>query len=180
MKGRKILVLVLLISVIAIPLAIIISNESFLSNTEAVYKFSLQPVDPFDPIRGKYIILRYNTRMEVETDKIFGRGESIFVEVAKDSAGWAYFKAVHSTPPATDAFFETRVTYSYTGYVNFEVPFDRYYMNEDQAQEAETMYNELSRNGTEFYAEVTIKDGKALLKEVYYQGEPLRDFLDKN
>lgn len=175
LKKRRILVLIMLVLAIAVPAFIVLKNESFLSDNNSVYRFSLRPVDPYDPIRGKYIILRFNS--QIESNEPLMNGQSIYVTVDRDSSKLAFFKNIQTSIPDHDAYFESRVIYVYEKQVQFEIPFDRYYMNEHLAQRAENLYNEFSQNGEEFYADVHIKNGKALLKEVYYKGEALNEYL---
>ncbi|HRE74666.1 MAG TPA: GDYXXLXY domain-containing protein [Flavobacteriales bacterium] len=175
--NRKFILLIVLGLLLAVPIGMVIRNEMLLADEGSIYKFTLQPIDPSDPVRGKYIILRYNTMIELDEPIQLQNGEPIYVEVKKDENGWAYFSNVSTTPPDHSAYFKTTVNYGYERTVNINVPFDKYFLNENLAPLAESSYAELTRHGEEFYAEVSITNGEALLRGVYYMNRPLIDHL---
>ncbi|MCP3932456.1 MAG: GDYXXLXY domain-containing protein, partial [Bacteroidetes bacterium] len=55
-------------------------------------------------------------------------------------------------------------------------PFDRFYMEESKADDAEDIYREFQRdNRRAAYALVNIKEGKAVLKDVLIDGISIRE-----
>lgn len=181
MNSRKKLTVILgvFLIVLAVPVYLVVSNEMHISNEKSIYKFALRPVDPVDFMRGRYIVLRFNTSTEAAGEGKFYPEGKCYVAVDRDKDGWAYFHSVSSEIPKERDYFETKVRWVNDKFVQFMVPFDKYYMNEDLAPLAESSYNEMTRDDNEFYATVNIHDGKAILMEVYYQDEPLKDYLRK-
>lgn len=168
--------------VLAIPLFLILSNENHLGNTEYQFKFrQLYPKDPYDPIRGKYITLRFfQNNVPLEKDSLVLVGENVNVVVERDSLGWAYFKYAQKETPDVANYFTTRVNYFWDGFVSIDIPFERYYMNEELAPAAETEYNRLARErDTNLFLIVTVKDGKALSNDLYYKDELYIEYLRK-
>ena len=96
MNNKKILlpafILVALVQ-LYVPSKMILHREEIL-DTGKEYKFKTAPIDPTDPFRGKYITLRYDENMvEIQNEKDWVRGETIYVFLAKDSDGFAKIKS---------------------------------------------------------------------------------------
>ena len=190
-RQKKIIIFsALFLIVLAIPVYLVVSTENLLAaGEEHTYKFRIRPIDPHDMMRGKYIRLHYRMdEAEVrESAKSFHYGDAVYVTVQRDSAGFGYFEYADHNPPKTSNYFTTKIgrtTLRSRGLLHLrrmqiQIPFDRYYLNEEIAQQAEDSYNRMAR-GEEMYAEVVIKDGECALKEVYVDGVPLKEYLEKN
>jgi uncharacterized membrane-anchored protein len=153
------------------------------SGTE--YKFKTAPVDPTDPFRGKYITLRYEgNRIDVENESDWIRGESVYVILNMDKDGFAKIKFISKEAPQYKVdHFKAKirsVSSSGSNQVRIAYPFNRYYMEESKAEAAEKAYRELQRDTSHVaYATVSIKDGKALLKDVLIDGVSIKDIVEK-
>lgn len=181
-KSKIIALAALFIIILSIPLYLIISNENHLSNTEFQYKFRrIYPVDPYDPMRGRYITLHlFQTGIPVLDGDSLKRGDEVHVVVDRDSLGWAYFKNAQKSIPDVPNYFTTKVTSFWNDGVSVQIPFERYYLNEELAPAAEKEYNSLVRQrDSTLYLVVTIKDGKALSNNLYYKEELFIDYLKR-
>lgn len=181
-RSKFFLFILLALLMLAIPLFIIIRNESHLSDTAFQYKFrQIYPKDPFDPIRGKYITLRFFQRsVPLKENESIKKGEQAYVIVERDSSGWAFFKSVQKSIPDVPNYFQTSVSYSDANSAVVDIPFDRYYMNEEIAPLAEEKYWQLSfGRDTNLYIVVTIKNGTALTNELYYGDLTFKEYLNK-
>jgi len=59
-----------------------------------------------------------------------------------------------------------------------QLPFDRYYLDETLAPEAERLHRKYSRQRfTDTYVTVRIKNGRAVLDELYIQDTPVVQFV---
>lgn len=184
MKKKILVFSAAFIIVLAIPLYFIMKNESLLaSGKEDIYKFHLRPCEPHDFMRGKYITLIYN-RNEIQphdTSYDFKQNDVVYVTVERDEEGYAHFKEAYCEVPQGKNYFVTRVGKVNTGRrrlggtIGIIIPFDRYYVNEDYAQQAEDVYREKATQS--MYAEVVIKNGDHVLKEVYVNDIPLPEYL---
>lgn len=186
MHSKKLLftgfILVALIQ-LAIPANMIWHKERVLA-TGKEFKFETTPIDPTDPFRGKYITLGYlENSFEIEDKSEWKEGEKVFVILENDDRGLAKIKSVSKEKPneSTD-FLKTEVAFvsgNFTKQIHFTFPFDRYYMEESKAYEAEQIYLENQVDTTKTtYALVLIKNGDAVLKDVLIDGVPIRD-MDK-
>ena len=139
------------------------------------YKFKTQPIDPSDPFRGKYITLNFDANSIViipnNTDSTYWEsGEDIFVTFTTDSAGFAKPSGIYKEEPDTEAYLKTTVSYFNT-YEKFEVffniPFDRFYLEESKASQAEQLYWQAQVDTVQVaYGVVTIGKGQAVLTDV--------------
>lgn len=152
-----------------VPGKMIYDSESVVANG-TVYKFKTQPIDPSDPFRGKYVTLSFNAdRIEVKSGDPWYDGEEAYVTFTTDSAGFAVPATISRTPPASAPYLHTKVLYPdfKEGSVSFELPFDRFYLEESKASEAEKAYWEAQRDSTQIaYGVVRIGAGNAVLTDV--------------
>ncbi len=165
-----------------VPTKMILDRENVLANGIEL-KFRTAPIDPNDPFRGKYINLQYeNTLTEIQSAEAWLRDEDIYVILTKDEHGFATIASVSKTKPADElAFVKAKVKFRSTDRkVIFEYPFDRYYMEESKAYEAEQIYRQsLPDTNQKTYALVKIKDGKAVLKDVLINEISIRDIVNR-
>jgi uncharacterized membrane-anchored protein len=164
-----------------IPAKMIFWQEDILkSGTE--FKFITAPVDPNDPFRGKYIHLQFaENRVKVEDIYDYSSGEEVYAIIFTDESGFAKVKSVSKLPP-DDSLQFLKV---YVGNVwidsttiALEFPFDRYYMEESKAFQAEVIYNLSQTDSTKItYALVNVKNGEAVVKEVLIDGKPIKEIV---
>lgn len=166
----------------AIPGKMIYDSENIISDG-AVYKFRTEPIDPSDPFRGKYIILRFEANsIEFEDSTDFQAGQQIFVTFTTDSAGFAKVDDIHRTRPEAENYLQTTVDYV-TNYqdehrVEFNLPFDRFYLEESKAPRAEQLYRDAQRDSTQVaYALVNMGAGQAVIKNVIINDKPIVDLI---
>jgi uncharacterized membrane-anchored protein len=156
MSRNKIILLVFALvamAQMAVPAMMIFEREGVLDEG-AAHKFRTAPIDPYDPFRGKYITLRYNTnQIEVPTEEDWNRGETVYVQFTEDADGFTVIESVSkSAPENTSDYLETTVAYFETYYgdesgnstLAVYYPFDRFYMEESKAYDAEMAYNDAS------------------------------------
>lgn len=166
-----------------IPAKMIYESEHVI--TDGVeYKFKTAPIDPSDPIRGKYVILNFESNVITLNDSAdWMSGDEIFVTFTTDSAGFAIPKAVSRTPPETPTFLRTTVDYvnNYGGEykVWFNLPFNRFYLEESKAPQAEQAYWKAQRDSAQVaHALVSVGAGQAVLKNVYINNIPIVEVVN--
>lgn len=165
-----------------VPARMIVNREDILS-TGKEYKFKTLPIDPYDPFRGKFIALQYEeTTIEVQNEADWLSGETIFIQLTTDKEGYAKIHAVSKELSANEKdFLKAKVAYvtdNGTNRLTIDYPFDRFYMEESKARDAEMAYRESQLDTTQTtYALVKIKAGEAVLKEVMINGIPIREIV---
>ena len=187
MKTIHIFLLFIAVALIQIfvPAQVIFNQEAVIEKGKA-YKFKTQPVDPNDPFRGKYITLNYGARSFKTKDSLWERNESIFVYLTKDSLGYAKVDTV-----SRGVLFENKKDYlkanvgwysKYTNTLNIDFPFNRYYMEETKAYDAEMAVRERQRDSLpdNTYALVYVKEGEAVLKDVLIDEMSIKDYVEED
>lgn len=165
-----------------VPAKMILDREDIL-HTGKEYKFKTQPIDPNDPFRGKFIALYYEEAViAIQNEADWLPGETIFVLLTTDKEGFAKTHGVSKEPPPTNQdFLKAKVAYvtdNGTNKLTLDYPFDRYYMEESKAYDAELAYRESQLDTTQTaYAVVRIKAGKAVLQELLINGVPIRELV---
>jgi uncharacterized membrane-anchored protein len=149
-----------------------------------LYKFKTVPVDPSDPIRGKYITLNFQGNFfQFKDSAEWQLGDQIFVTFTTDSAGFAVPDQVYHTNPEAESYLETVVEQIYN-YENdhkvwYKLPFNRFYMEESKAPQAEQVYWKAQRDSTQVvYALVSIGQGQAVLQDVIINDRPIIDLIN--
>jgi len=187
--NKKIILLVIFVLVaiaqLYVPAKMIWDKEEVIE-TGNVYLFETAPIDPTDPFRGKYITLSFvDDRYKVTDNTQWQSGEHIYVSITKNATGVASIESVSKTRPNSGLdYFQASVRYV-TGAeeptLTIEFPFDRYYMEESKAYEAEVVYRESRRDtSVTAYAVVKVKAGQSVLEDVMINGISIREVVKSN
>ena len=186
MKKKTWLIIAFLLVALAqlyVPAQMILTREETL-DTGQTFKFRTAPIDPNDPFRGKYIMLNFEQNtVKVKNAQAWKKGQEIFVLLQTDAKGFARVAGVSNRkPPSGNDYLKANVAY-----VNAEpeekkltirYPFDRFYMEESLAPEAERTYVETQQDTAQIaYAQVKIKDGEAVLQDVFINDVSISDFI---
>ena len=194
---------------LAIPLAMAYRYERTLREG-AVYRFHTEPFDPVDAFRGRYVAIRL---------RLLGAGahpgsrdrwsEKVYVTLGRDSQGFATVRALSEEPPAGgDWLSGTLAEDVYEDLpprpadapperparlgTRIELPFDRYYMEEGNAPQAERAVrglgpgmdpDALGRSITAFgpqmdvTARVRVRQGLGAIEGLDVNGVPIERWL---
>jgi len=160
-----------------VPGAMIASQERILADGIA-YRFKTVPVDPTDPFRGKYITLNFADAFVELPGRTWQSGDEMFAIVEEDAEGFALISDVVDTPPDNMDYMRVTVAYGDERGVRLNLPFDRFYLEESLAPEAERMYRELLADSTQtVYAVVRIKEGRTTLQDVMVNDDRITDVV---
>ncbi len=176
-----ILFVIVALAQIFVPIQMVMDSEDAIISGEA-YKFRTRPIDPTDPFRGKYITLQYEMNHFNTENSTYVVGEEIYIYLKNDSEGFAEVSQISKTPLQTEADYVTaRVTYYYKGKVNFQLPFNTFYMEETKAYDAELAYNKVNRDSIpkNVYALVYINGDDVVLKDVFINDIPIQEYVEK-
>ncbi|MEM8891492.1 MAG: GDYXXLXY domain-containing protein [Bacteroidota bacterium] len=176
---RNIAFILTMILYAGFPLQMISGYESVLSEGE-LHRFQPRPIDPYNPFKGRYVFLQYeNPKLEYENGRdVFEYGTSAYISLEKDSAGIAQPKEIFPVPPEEGNYLRVEINYITDNEVGFHYPFDEYYMNEEMAPKAEAAVRDFSEWGKEeVFVDVRIKEGMAVIEQLYIQDKPIEEFL---
>ncbi len=168
---------------LSVPAKMILDRENIIKEG-SVHLFRTAPVDPYDPFRGKYIILSFADNMVgVEDESEWSWGESAYLQIAPDSSGFTTPQRVSKYPPDTGDYLEVMVSYvtsNGTNRLTINYPFDRFYMEESKAPRAERSYFESLRDSTQrTYAVVSVKNGEFVLLDVMIDGISITEIAER-
>ena len=183
MNNKKLLFVFFGIMVIAqlwVPASMIFQNTKVLQDGEE-FHFKLQPIDPTDPFRGEYIILNFmdDGYFEVDSSEEWHYETTVYAIIKNNEEGYAYVADVQKKAPQDlSNYLVLPIESAYGNSLYFNYPFDRFYMSENKAKKTEDLYFETLRDSTSTnYAVVSIKNGKAVLKDVQVNGISLVDLV---
>jgi uncharacterized membrane-anchored protein len=164
---------------LAAPAWLLIRQERTLRHGDA-FRFECVPVDPHDVFRGHYLALGFaRTTVDAPADVRFSPGERVYVRIEQDKDGFARLTDPSKLPPSDGPFLRTRVAQAaVNGRLRLRLPFDRYYLEENAAPEAEEAYQERTREGAaKVWVEVRVRDGHAALEQLYLDDLPANEIL---
>ncbi len=178
MSNRKMVILGFVLVVLAqlyVPAIMIMDRENILK-TGKEFRFKTAPVDPNDPFRGKFVYLQYEAdTVQVDYNKEWKINEEIFISLDIDKQGFVYITSASKEEPSSDEdFLKVKVRNipdNSNKILTIEYPFDRFYLEESKASNAEQQYIKAQQDTTNLtYALVNIKNGNAVLKDVLING----------
>ncbi|NJO89360.1 MAG: GDYXXLXY domain-containing protein [Chloroflexia bacterium] len=191
MKNKLILLIVFIVVALIqlyIPASMMLSSEAIIGKgTE--YKFRVAPIDPNDPFRGKYVTLSFAANIYYDLDSLFYRNQEVFVVLGLDDEGFVRIDDVASEQPFdSNNYVKAKVNSIYKDYgdegryvVRIDYPFNRFYMEESKAPEAESLYWEAARDTNQVaYALVRVKEGEAVLLDVLINDISLKDLTGED
>lgn len=174
---------IMILAQLYLPAKMILDSESTIKNGMA-YKFKTQPVDPYDPFRGKYIDLRYEVEMEKydldglaneELQEVY----KAYAEIRTNSDGFAEISNLSTEKQNLSGdYIEVKIRSRQKDKVTINLPYNRYYMEESIAKPSEDYVREIRRDSTvNVYGIINIKDGNGVLIEVMINGRPITDVV---
>jgi len=161
----------------AVPLSAIRAHEQTLAQG-TLYKLKCSAPDPYDPVRGRYLAVRPEQQtVDVPAGANFENGMHVFGTLTTGPDGLATITHLSPAPPASGDFIRLKVKYVNSGKAAFEWPFDRFYINEKLAPEADKWFAENIRNAQGITAEVLVLHGRAVLADLSVDGKSFREIL---
>lgn len=161
----------------AAPLSQIWTYEQTLANGTLI-KLKCSAPDPYDPLRGRYLAVRPDQREAgVPAGVKLERGMPVYATLTTGADGLAAVSGLSMTPPASGDFVRVKAGYSYDKKAGFEWPFDRFYINEKLAPEADKWFAENIRKTNGVVAEVRVLNGRAVLADLSLDGKSFREIL---
>lgn len=165
-----------------VPARMILDREKVMDEGK-IYRFKAAPIDPSDPFRGKYITLNFEENsFETTNETTWESGETVYLTLRESETGFAKIASVSKEAPSGDPYFlKAEVNFASSqqpGELFITFPFDRFYMEETKAPEAEILYTESLPDTTRMtYALVSILEGDAVLKDMLIDEVSIRELV---
>ena len=187
------LLAVLAVLQIGITASSILKDESTL-RTGTLYRIPSMPIDPADPFRGRYVAVRPTIAIRnpippemLDVLERVNYGETGYVVLGADDKGFARATHVLMQPPAQGDYLEIANAWpqfeessqpgtpaNRVGY-NLEFSFDRYYMNDAIAPQAQERAARAARTSPESrtWLNVRVKNGIGVIEGLLIDGVPI-------
>ena len=167
------------------PVNTIIENNDIWATGEE-FRIQTAPIDPADPFRGRYVAIDVSVAIPDDWQNRHPGNGVYYIRLANGEDGFAKVLEVSVTPIKGDGVL--KLDSGWRDWNNMiRLPFDRYYVAEELAPEAERIYWDASRrNDEELTAHVTIKvkNGKGVISGLYIDGARIenyvREYLQQN
>ena len=163
------------ISQLGVVVTSIVDYEATLSKGEPL-RFALAPVDPVDPLRGRYVALRFELEdVPLPAPPEARIGDWVYVVLGVGEDGFAMARQLRADPPGGGPYLRARLGWSPPGPegpTRIELPFDRYYTEESKAPRIERLY--ASRpDRARTYAVVRVRGGRGVIETLVVDGEDI-------
>jgi uncharacterized membrane-anchored protein len=177
---RKILFGVLAVGLLAVLFKFVWDQEQILKKGKD-FNFKIEPFDPSDPFRGKYLNIRFSEDHlnYVDNANDFQVGETV-IAILKQDELFANVIDLQKTPPlSTQDYIYVKIKrIEDTNIVYFEYPFSKYFFEESKSDTlAKIFQTTLQNTDTKNYAIVTVKDGKGVMKDIYLDNQPIQSYF---
>ncbi|MCB1277678.1 GDYXXLXY domain-containing protein [Prosthecobacter sp.] len=161
----------------AAPLSQIWTHEQVLAKGTLV-RLKCRAPDPYDPLRGRFLaVWPEQTDAPVPDGAKIDRGSQVFFTLTPGADGLSTITSISTTPPGTGIWLRARAGYVYDKKVNIEWPFERFYINEKLAPEADKWFAQNIRGDQGIVAEVRVLNGRAVLADLSLDGKSFREIL---
>ncbi len=135
--------------------------------------------DPSDPFRGRYVSLRFSAEEFPQPENLaVTESDCVYVRLRNDADGFARIESVSKQPLTGDDVVRADAASYYDGKQHVTLPFDRYWLDETIAPEADRAYAANTRQGVKnVYVTVRVLGGDAALEQLFIGGMPVREYL---
>ena len=181
MKNRLVLLLLPLVFALqwAVPLMQVVRGEGILREGVAL-RLELQPVDPLDVLRGRYLALAFPEEEKEHTlpPGVQG-GDTIYVVLEAGKDGLAHITRLSRS--VQDGAFAYIIPDGYKAgdTIRINIPLTRYYLPEEDAVKIDELFRFRNNESPHSNASlgVRIKDGQIVAESLWLDGQPYRDWL---
>ncbi|MFM7136319.1 MAG: GDYXXLXY domain-containing protein [Planctomycetota bacterium] len=165
-----------------LPLSGIWQHERVISRG-TLLKIECAAPDPYDPLRGRYLAVRpaESTVSRPEGFPPGGGMVPVWATLEAGEDGLARIKSLSleavTGPTVIPLTARSQGTINGTDVIWLDWPFGRFYLNERLAPDADKLVAERRRDGTKTVAEVRLLDGRAVLTDILFDGESIRELV---
>jgi len=169
-----------------VPANMIYKREKILAQGR-IFKFLIEPVDPENPLTGRYLSLNFKEQQlkKAHKDKNYRPHftQQMYILLEKDKDGFEIVKDVQSNKPADEGEYVKAAVHVYspendsTSY-RITYPFENYYLDEYKAPKADSIFSWRRRDSSQVsYAIVSVLDGEAVIRDVMINGKSIREVI---
>lgn len=163
----------------AVPAIGVWQQEQTLSHGTR-FRVKCSAPDPYDPLRGRYLVVRpEQTRAAWAGGTLPQGGQPLYGTFATGADGFATIDRLSVDRPESGEFIRVKAQWTGGDQVHFQWPFERYYLNERIAPEADRWLAQNLRERRSVAAEVLVLRGRAVLADLSLDGQSFREILEE-
>lgn len=141
------------------------------------WKFRTAPVDPVDAVRGRYVALAFAAEKVPQAERL-PPASVAYAFLKEGSNGFAEIDHLSTTAATGNNVMKVEPGAWWDGSQHVDFPFDRFWLTEKVAPEADRAYASSSREEkANAYVTVRVHDGDAALEQLYIDDQPLPEYL---
>lgn len=161
----------------AAPLSQIWTYEHALAQGTLI-RLKCRAPDPYDPLRGRYLaVWPEQQNVTVPEGLDLQTGMTVYGILTTGADGLASITSMALAPPAGGDYIAVKTGYVYEGKASIDWPFERFYINEKLAPEADLWLAQNISTASGVTAEVRVLNGRAVLADLSVGGKPFREIL---
>ena len=151
------------------------------------FLFRTAPVDPHDPFRGEYVILRFALEDSAiaQPDVPFANDEETFIVLGTEDGAASIDRVLHVPPTDTKNYLRCKaIAWPYTMdslSLRVELPFDRFYLEEGTGGRTEELMQQRAIEvGPELpsYAVVRVLNGEAVIEDLRVGDRSIKEWTE--
>ncbi len=168
---------------LGVPAQMVLHRQHIIKNGEKL-KFRTDPISSIDK-NAKYLKLSFkDNSIKVRKRRIWKVNETVHVLFSNDTDGFAVIEKLLKEPPQNeDAFLTTQILHindKKKPRIIVDFPFDQFYLEEYDLTNLESKKLSILRDSINTpCAFVAIKDGEAILQELFVNDKPFGDWVKK-
>ncbi len=165
---KEYLSLIIVLNIISVLIfSIIIYNQwPYLTGKKIV--LATQPVDPFDPFMGQYMVINYDIS-NLNVRENFDTGDTIYVMLLEDEQGIWREQEISKTRPKEGTFIKGEIKYFYGNSVSVEYGIEQYFFERNARMPT-----------TNITIEVLVSSsGRAKISQLLHNGKPINIEYEK-
>lgn len=187
MQRKHWFIIIILVAIVqlTVPLYMIWNKEQTIRRGNT-FLFEIAPIDPTHPLKGKYIILDF-LPLSLKVKKSIDMHKATFATLAHKNNQTFNITHLSNQPPShTTDYIKVNLNQWIIGNqnkidsltYNVQFPFNEYYMEENKAPIAESLYRELATGSTfKAFAVVKVYNGDAVVTDVLLNGKSIHEWI---
>lgn len=182
MKRFALLLVLLLLFALqwALPLMQVLRGEAMLREGTAL-RLALQPVDPYDVMRGRYLALSFaESTREHSLPEGMRPGDTLYAVLGADPDGLAHITRLSREPQDSAVAWKIPADTKPGTKVRIDIPLTRFYLPEDDAvriDESLRWRGDGERPQITASLGVRVKDGAIVAESLWLNGLPYQEWL---
>ena len=183
-------VLLLMAAQVYAPVSMMLRYEHIL-DTGTPFRFAVEPIDPADPFKGRYVRLNFpiqqglmsDLEQPIKKNNFVPRGKAYAILSTNDD-GLAMISKIVASEPNDGDYVAVKSRYFLEEKYSIRFPFDRYYAEESKAPKIESLVwnwqgdENQGQSRPAVIAQVHIKNGHGVISELYVDDIPILDYLE--